>query len=118
MNSIQDGFAAEQTALQFLQKNGLCKISRNFRTRFGEIDLIMQDQQALVFIEVRRRRNPWHGHSIETINHAKQRRIIASAQIYLIKHQQFRRLPCRFDVVGLDFGGKITWIKNAFQVQS
>lgn len=116
MNTLETGFEAEKTAELFLQKNGLRKITQNFRTRFGEIDLIMQDKQSLVFVEVRLRRNPFYGQGIETINRAKQRRLIQSAQIYLMRHQQFKRFACRFDVLGLDAKDKITWIKNAFQV--
>jgi len=117
MTTIEIGFVAEQKTLRFLQKNGLRKITQNFRTRFGEIDLVMQDKQSLVFVEVRLRRNRFHGQGFETISPAKQRRLIQTAQIYLMRHQQFKRFPCRFDVVSLDHEDKITWIKNAFQVQ-
>lgn len=117
MNTLQDGFAAEQKALQFLQKNGLRKITQNFRSRFGEIDLVMQDIQSLVFVEVRLRRNLLYGQGLETITRFKQQRLIQTAQIYLMRHKQFKCFPCRFDVISEDASGKITWIKNAFQVQ-
>lgn len=53
----QTGIKAENDALTFLQGQGLIPITRNFRCRFGEIDLIMQDGNTLVFIEVRKRKN-------------------------------------------------------------
>jgi putative endonuclease len=108
------GALAEQWAVQYLQKNGLKLIARNFRGRFGEIDLIMQDGSSLVFIEVRLRRNAQFGGAAASIDRHKQQRIILTAHQYL--SELARPPPCRFDAVVMDDveGLNAQWLKNAF----
>ena len=112
------GDAGEQLALNYLEKNGLKLITRNFRQRGGEIDLIMQDEKVLVFIEVRRRQSEQFGSAIESVTYQKQQRIIQTAQYYI--QQNNRSYPSyRFDVIGIspvsnDFN--INWVKDAFQL--
>ena len=77
----------------------------------------MEDGEDLVFVEVRLRCNADHGSSIETVTPTKQRRIIRTALHYLQATQQYDQVECRFDVIGIDAQQKITWIKDAFQVQ-
>jgi putative endonuclease len=112
------GDDGEQLALKYLEKKGLKLITRNFRQRGGEIDLIMQDAKALVFIEVRRRQSEQFGSALESVTYQKQQRLIQTAQYYL---QQNKRIysSYRFDVVGIlplnnDFN--INWVKDAFQL--
>lgn len=105
----QTGQAGEDAALAYLLARGLALVDRNFRCRAGEIDLIMRDGDALVFIEVRKRSRRDFGGAVASITYAKQRRLVKTAQIFL---QQFTRMPAsRFDAVALD-NGKITWLKN------
>jgi putative endonuclease len=108
------GSQAEQWAVQFLQKQGLKPIAQNYRGRFGEIDLIMQDGASLVFIEVRLRRNADFGGAAASIDAHKQQRIIRTAHQYLagLAHTP----PCRFDAVLMDDvkGDNVQWLKNAF----
>ena len=108
------GAQAEQLAAQYLQRQGLKLVVQNYRSRFGEIDLIMQDGATVVFIEVRLRRNAGFGGAAASIDARKQRRIISTAQQYLAGLA--RVPPCRFDAVLLDdaHGGNMQWIKNAF----
>lgn len=111
---IRLGAQAEQLAVQYLQQQGLKLIVQNFRSRFGEIDLIMQHGTTLVFIEVRLRRNAGFGGAAASIDARKQQRIISTAQQYLAG---LARIPaCRFDVVLLDDaeGRNMQWLKNAF----
>ncbi len=111
---ISQGAQAELLAVQYLQQHGLRLIVQNYRSRFGEIDLIMQDGTTLVFIEVRLRRNAGFGGAAASIDASKQQRIISTAQQYLAS---LARIPaCRFDVVLLDDaeGRNMQWIKNAF----
>ena len=108
---MKDGALAEQRAAQHLQQQGLHPVAQNYRSRFGEIDLIMQDGATLVFVEVRLRRNARFGGAAASIDTHKQRRIIRSAQQYLSRLKTVP--PCRFDVVLLDNDG-IQWLKNAF----
>ncbi len=111
---IKHGAQAEQLAAQFLQQQGLKLVAQNYRSRFGEIDLIMQDGTTLVFIEVRLRRNAGFGGAAASIDTHKQQRIIRTAQQYLASLA--RTPPCRFDAVLLDDmqGCNMQWLKNAF----
>ena len=111
---IRPGAQAEQLAVQYLQLQGLKLIVQNYRSRFGEIDLIMRDGTTVVFIEVRLRRNAGFGGAAASIDARKQQRIISTAQQYLAG---LARIPaCRFDVVLLDDaeGRNMQWLKNAF----
>ena len=106
----------EQLACEFLQARGLNLMERNYRCRLGELDLIMRDGSSVVFVEVRFRRNCRYGSPAETVNSAKQKRLIRTASLYL----QSRRIDasCRFDVVAVVGEAPDTtlrWIKNAFQ---
>lgn len=108
------GAQAEQWAAQHLQRQGMKLVAQNYRGRFGEIDLIMQDDAVLVFIEVRLRRNADFGGAAASIDARKQQRIIRTAQQYL--SSLARTPPCRFDVVLMDdaLGQNVQWLKNAF----
>lgn len=118
----QRGAEAEQIACAYLQNQGLTLVDRNFHSRRGEIDLIMQDKNRLVFIEVRARRNVYFGSAAESVTSPKQQRIIAAAQLYLQQHNINQ--PCRFDVVTILLSSTETqplpqvehWIQDAFQL--
>jgi putative endonuclease len=110
------GSVAEDLACQYLSRQGLSVIERNYRCRVGELDLIMEDGASLVFVEVRSRRDNRYGTSAETITPTKQRRLIRAAQFFL----QQRRLdaPCRFDIIAISQERdklNLEWIKDAFQ---
>ena len=112
MNS--QGVLAEQWAAHYLQQQGLKLIEQNYRGRFGEIDLIMQDGSTLVFIEVRLRKNTDFGGAAASIDDRKQRRLIRTSQLYL---SSLAHVPaCRFDAVLLEDaqGKNAQWLKNAF----
>jgi len=111
----RSGDAAEDAALAFLLKQGLTQVQRNFRCRGGEIDLIMQDRDTLVFVEVRQRSSTSHGGALASVTRAKQKRLIIAAEVFL---QAYRQVPaCRFDIIGYD-GGQMQWLKNAIQDMS
>lgn len=104
------GQAGEDTALAYLLAQGQTLLQRNFRCKGGEIDLVMQENQVLVFVEVRRRANLRHGGAAASITRSKQARLIIAAQIYL---QRYRMPPaCRFDVIAID-GEHLEWLQNA-----
>ena len=94
------GRAAEDLAARFLDSQGLSVVARNFRTKRGEIDLVARDGATLVFVEVRFRRSESHGGAAESITAAKQARMVAAAQVYLLR--QRGDPPCRFDAILLD----------------
>ncbi|HEY0665469.1 MAG TPA: YraN family protein [Gallionella sp.] len=77
------GAQAEQWAVQYLAHQGLRLVEQNYRSRFGEIDLIMRDGEVLVFVEVHMRRNAGYGGAAASIDAHKQQRIIRTAQQYL-----------------------------------
>ena len=105
----QIGNVAEEQALQFLLQHGLKLIQRNYFSRFGEIDLIMHDGVDLIFIEVKQRKAGLN-HAIESITPAKQRKLVKTAQYYLLKLG--RDVNCRFDAIVLDGHDQIEWLKN------
>ena len=111
------GRKAEQQAGNYLKKHGLTLLTSNYQTPYGEIDLIMRQNEVVVFVEVRYRRSNDYGTPAETVNAAKQSRLRASAQHYLQMHTSLSNRPCRFDIVGftnsIDDKG-ISWIQNAF----
>ncbi|MBP9741955.1 MAG: YraN family protein [Burkholderiales bacterium] len=107
--SQQIGIKAEELALEHLRQNNLQLIQKNFVSRFGEIDLIMQDKDTLVFVEVKKRCNGINS-AIESITYAKQKKLVKSAQYYLLKGGFDR--ACRFDAIALDKDNNIQWLKN------
>ncbi len=113
--TIPSGALAELWSTAYLQQQGLTLIEKNYRSRFGEIDLIMRDRKVLVFIEIRLRKNPAFGGAAASIDAHKQQRIIHTAQLYLATLKQIP--ACRFDVVLLDDtqGKNVQWLKNAFE---
>ena len=113
------GFDAERVADRYLQDRELKPVTRNFRCRLGEIDLIMLDEDCLVFVEVRYRASNRFSSASLTIDIHKQRKIIRTAALFLAKRSQFANSTVRFDVVAIDaddHGNKtIEWIKDAFR---
>lgn len=108
---VSRGAAAEQAAADYLARQGLTLVERNFRCRLGEIDLIMRDGQTLVFVEVRQRASQQFGGAAASIDSRKQQKLVATAQLYLAKSG---KMPsCRFDAVLMQ-GQTIQWIRDAF----
>jgi putative endonuclease len=106
------GQLGEDDALSYLQQHGLVLIERNFRCKGGEIDLLMQDRDVVVFVEVRKRADKNHGGAAASVTPAKQKRLIVAAHIFL---QRYKQLPaCRFDVIAID-GAELSWLKNAIE---
>ena len=109
----EQGRLWEERVLAHMVRHGLKLVECNFRCACGEIDLILRDGDAFVFVEVRQRASKAHGGAAASIGRAKKRRIINAAQVYL---QRLPRLPpCRIDVVAID-GDALNWIRDAIQV--
>ncbi len=111
------GKLAEDKALEFLKSKGLLTIDRNYSSRQGEIDLIMQDKDTTVFVEVRARMSDNILHALETIDQRKQRRIVLTSQHYLQNAETNKPRYYRFDVIVINGPvekANIEWIKNAF----
>ncbi|MGH8659387.1 MAG: YraN family protein [Gammaproteobacteria bacterium] len=109
------GHWAEELASRFLEQRGLRLLNRNYQCRYGEIDLIMEHDDALVFVEVRYREGTRCGSSAESIDARKRERLLKTAQHYL--RTSTKDQPCRFDAVlieGLKAQPRIEWVTGAF----
>lgn len=111
------GNQAEQLACDYLQNKGLMLLTRNYGISAGEVDLIMRDDDTLVFIEVRYRKNADFGGAAASVTTKKQQRIIKAALSYQQQHAP--QSSMRFDVVAIEGDNKensieINWIKSAF----
>jgi putative endonuclease len=109
----RDGALAEELAATLLERNGLAIVTRNYRCRAGEIDLVARDGATLVFVEVRFRSASRFGGAAASIDARKRERIVRAAQHYLTGRAE---QPCRFDVVLLDRldPRAVEWIRDAF----
>ncbi len=106
------GQEAEKLAAAFLERKRLRIVERNYRSRFGEIDLIARDGEALVFVEVRERKSEAFGGAAASITTAKQKKLTRTALAYLTGNA--RPPPCRFDAILIGASGKIEWLRDAF----
>jgi len=116
INKISLGKQAENLACHYLQKKGFSLLQANYLCNQGEIDLVMKDNDQLVFVEVRYRKNNHFGSGAETVDSRKQRKLISAANHYLTTNKKHHS-ACRFDVISIS--GKlcqenIHWINNAF----
>jgi putative endonuclease len=101
-------------ACEYLQRQGLKLIDRNYHCRMGEIDLIMDHDNTLVFVEVRYRKNNLFGGALESVTYKKQQKLQKTA-LHFLQHYQDRN--ARFDVIAITGEHKqqsFEWIQNAF----
>ena len=106
------GAAAEEAALRYLLARGMRLKARNYQCRLGEIDLVLEHDGTLVFVEVRQRRSSAFGGAAESITARKRSKLIAAARHYLSGSASMP--PCRFDAVLVGGDGAIEWIRDAF----
>jgi putative endonuclease len=115
--TTQTGHYGEDLAVQWLRKKGYEIVARNYRRRFGEVDIIARHNGYLVFIEVKTRSSNRFGLPVDALTARKQRQLIKIAEDYLLHHNCLD-IPCRFDVlsVSLRQGKKpeISILVNAF----
>jgi len=119
VDARQRGAWGEELALEYLNKHDYTTVSNGYRTRFGQIDLIVRDRDFIVFVEVKLRKNADFAHAREYVGKAKQRKLIATANLWLASNNT--RLQPRFDVVEIYAAGgedtkepEIIHIVNAF----
>jgi putative endonuclease len=119
MKTQISGNWGEQVALDFLKKKNFKLVKRGYRTRFGEIDLIVKDDRYIVFVEVKLRKNPGFASARESVGKAKKERIIKTAGMWLVFAET--DLQPRFDVIevyapdGIESENpEIIHIENAF----
>lgn len=108
------GKAAESQALALLERAGLTLVTRNYRCRGGELDLVMRKGNLLVIVEVRQRSRGDYGGAAASITTRKQARIIHATQMFLAQNPEHARRVVRFDAVTFEADGRPRWIKAAF----
>ena len=108
----QSGEKAELGARDYLQKQGLIFVDKNFRCRGGEIDLIMRDASEWVFVEVKYRRSKSHGSAAEYFDTRKRRKVELAIAYYMHQHKlNPASTPHRLDLIAID-NRQIDWIKS------
>lgn len=115
----QIGAAAEQQAQAYLMAQGFSMVAANVHCAWGEIDLVMQQGQLLIFVEVRARRRSSFASAAESVTPAKQKKLIRTAEWFLAEYPAWAAYDCRFDVIAVDLSQRpmqIDWIQAAFML--
>ena len=119
MKDKELGNIGESLAVKYLRKQGYGILIKNFRTRIGEIDIIAQKSNMIIFIEVKTRISFQYGCPAEAVGYRKQCKLKKVAEGYLTQKNSWNS-PCRFDVIEViaatDKSYRIHHIKNAFIV--
>ncbi|AAP95702.1 hypothetical protein A6046_01550 [[Haemophilus] ducreyi] len=108
------GACFEQKARLFLEQQGLKFIQANQHFKCGELDLVMQQGDTIVFVEVRQRKNNRFGSALESIDYRKQQKWLDAANMWLLTeyNQSLDTANCRFDVVAFEAEQPPLWIQN------
>ncbi|MCD4674114.1 MAG: YraN family protein [Anaerolineaceae bacterium] len=110
------GRRGEDIAAKYLAERGCSLLERNVRTAYGEIDLIVQRKEALIFVEVKTRTSRAYGYPETAITEAKMTHMVQCAEDYMQNHPEFV-LPWQLDVISVELEGddeyKVTWFENA-----
>ncbi|MBU4342643.1 MAG: YraN family protein [Candidatus Omnitrophica bacterium] len=118
---IKSGELGEALAASYLKKQGYKIIEKNYRTRYGEIDIIGDDKGCISFVEVRSSNNTRFDSPEYSIDRTKQNKLAKMALSY-IKRRHLEEDDCRFDVVCIEGvnsdSPKVRLIKNAFELNS
>jgi len=115
---LERGRLWEARAADYLERHGLTVLTRGYRCRLGELDLVCRDERHLVIVEVRARGSAARCSAVESIGPHKRRRIVQATRHLLMRHAEWQSAPVRFDVVAFDaIDGsepQVNWIQNAF----
>lgn len=108
------GKNAEAKAKEFLEAQGLIFVQANFRSRFGEIDLVFLENETLVFVEVRARSRTSYGSALESIGYSKRQKLLKTALYYQYKYK--KDCAMRFDAVAFDAGFEnVQWVRHILE---
>lgn len=115
LNKREIGNQYETLAKHYLLRQGLTFIESNYTTQLGEIDLIMQDAETIIFVEVKYRTNQRFGHAAEMVTPTKCRKLLKTAMLWLKQRSyNVNNTSIRFDIIAIhQQGSDIEWIKNA-----
>jgi putative endonuclease len=97
----------------YLQQAGYRIVARNYRCKYGEIDIVAEEGGYLCFVEVKYRKNAASGHPLESVGYQKQKKIMTVSLYYRMMHHIDEQTPMRYDVVAI-CKDEITLVKNAF----
>jgi putative endonuclease len=117
---LKFGAMAERKARKFLEKQGLRLLASNYRCRYGELDLVMCDEEHLVVVEIRYRRQTGFMKPAESISRTKRDRIARSTLHFMQRSASYRSHPVRFDVVSVSGpleDSTMDWIPGAFTIE-
>lgn len=106
----------ETLAAQFLARQGVTVLHKNYRCRLGEIDLIGRDGDYLIMVEVKTRFRSGCGLAAEAVDRRKQAKICAAFRFYCMEYKISEDHPVRFDVIEVDGSRRCRWIRNAFEM--
>jgi putative endonuclease len=110
------GQSGEDLACEYLARQGLRVVERNYRCRAGEIDVVARDEATWVFVEVKERTGTSHGSAVEAVTPVKIQRLLRAARVYAAT-RGLSEAPLRFDVVAIDWGPegpRVRHERNAF----
>ncbi|AEH44523.1 Uncharacterized protein family UPF0102 [Thermodesulfatator indicus DSM 15286] len=99
------GSFAEELACRYFKLKGYKVLAQNWRTRYGEIDLIVKRKDTLVFVEVKARQSLRKGTPEEALTPSKQKKLLTLAKLYL-QQEKIKPKKVRFDLVAVDFSEK------------
>lgn len=112
-STVEKGRGGEDRAARYLTEHGFSILERNYRSFFGEVDIVAVRETVLVFIEVK----SWNTLPVSEIEYAvgrpKQRRIIRTSEAFLNEHREYREFKVRYDVLFLS-GTTVTVLEDAF----
>jgi putative endonuclease len=114
MSSVTKGRHGEDSVQEYLQQRGYRILERNYRNHYREVDIIAVKEDVLAFVEVKMRTSRKFGSGLESVNEAKQHRIISVARSYISK-RKLRDYNVRFDVACIE-DDEIQYIEAAFQL--
>ncbi len=117
VNTHLIGQSGEELACDFLSDNKLKIVTRNYRTRFGEIDIVAKSGKQLIFVEVKAKNTSRFGKPYEMVTEKKKKKLIVTSKNYLIEQDiDPEKQDWRIDIVSIDYeSGHIEWLKNAVE---
>lgn len=99
------GKLGEKLALQYLLKKGYRFVARNYQGHWGELDLIMKNDQRFIFIEVKTRKNPNFGSGEEAVDHHKKRKLLRTIHQFMENYDVLPEQEWQLDLITIDFTG-------------
>lgn len=116
MDKKKIGRLGEDIASNFLEKQGIKILQKNYATKYGEIDLIALENETIIFIEVKLRKNKKFGSIIESISESKIKKISKAAELFLNEFDTFKE--CRFDIILIFLYNRnsyeVEWLKGEY----